>query len=312
MHIVIIGVGGVGGYFAARLIEANNQVTLVARGKHYRAIQKEGLKLISIKGDVHVHPYAIVNDIDQIQTPDLVIIATKGDGIPMICKQLQNKITATTSILPLLNGATQVDRVAMHLDRRQIIGGLCKMISKIKVPGTIEHISLDPEIVFGELYNQKTERIIQIKKIFDTAGIKNTIAKDIQIAIWTKFLFISTISALGGLTRVPIGVLRSDTALRSMMINIAEEIIAVANATGIKLPEDSLETILKAIEKQAYETTTSLQRDIMQGKPSELAYQQGEIVALGKRYKVPTPVNTFVYDCLLPMENQARQLKRRN
>jgi len=172
----------------------------------------------------------------------------------------------------------------------------------------IHHISYEPTIVFGELDNVKTERVLLLEQTFLNAGITTKLAKDIQQEIWTKFLFITTISGIGALTRVTIGEMIDSEEIKKIMQQTAEEILVIAKAKGVNLPENIIEKQFQVIENQPYNTTSSLQRDIMDGKPSELEAQNGTIVRMGKELGIPTPINTFIYHCLLPQEKEARGL----
>ncbi|MGA9326525.1 MAG: ketopantoate reductase C-terminal domain-containing protein, partial [Salegentibacter sp.] len=157
------------------------------------------------------------------------------------------------------------------------------------------------------LNNEKTERILRVKELFDEAGINNTIPEDIKLEIWKKFLYITTVSGIGGLTRVPVDKIRESEYLYDLMQKTAEEIKAVANVKGIPLEKEHLKKAFQIVENQPEGTTASTQRDIMAGKPSELENFNGYIVKEGRKLNVETPVNHFIYECLLPMEREARK-----
>ncbi len=307
MKIIIYGTGGVGGYFGARLAESGNDVTFIARGKHLDAIQKNGLQLKSIKGDYTVFPAKATNDITTISNPDLILIGTKTWQAAAAAKEILPVISKDTIVISLLNGVTNIDAVLTSIPKENLLGGLCRIISKIEGYGIINHVGAEPFITFGELNNQKTERVEKLHAILNKAGIANQIPEDIQHAIWSKFLFITTVSAIGGLTRATLGVMRVLPETREMMHQTATEIIQVANAKGINLTSVDLEKTFQTIDNLPFETTASLQRDIMDGRPSELASQVGTIHQLGKELNIKTPTNSFIYHSLLPQENSARQ-----
>ena len=168
-------------------------------------------------------------------------------------------------------------------------------------------MSYEPTIIFGELTNTKTNRAFQVEKIFLNAGITTKLSGTIQKEIWTKFLYITTISAIGALTRATIGEMIASPQIKKMMVQTAQEIVAVASAKGIDLPKNIIERQFQIIETQPAQTTSSLHRDMVKGKPSELEAQNGTIVNLGSALGIPTPVNDFIYYCLLPQENKARR-----
>ena len=306
MKIIIYGTGGVGGYFGTRLAQSGNEVHFIARGKHLEAIQKNGLRLKSVKGDHTIFPVNVTDNVRSISNPDLVIIATKTWQVADAAKDIKPILNYYSTVIPLLNGVTNTDALLSVLDEQQVIGGLCKIVSKIEDYGIINHMAIEPYIAFGQLDNQKGGRVQEIKKMFDEAGISNDNPDDIQKAIWSKFLFITTVSAIGGLTRATLGEMRATPEVRTIMHKTAEEIVHVANAKGVALNQDSIDKVFYFIDGLPHETTASLQRDIMEGRPSELESQVGAVHKLGLELGVSTPTNTFIYHSLLPQEVRAR------
>ena len=306
MNIVIYGTGGVGGYFGARLAQAGNNVTFIARGKHLEAIQKNGLQLKSGKGDYLVKPAKATADISEVKDIDLILVCTKAWQLKEVAKIIKPVLSENTMVISLLNGVENQDVLSSVIDKQNVLGGLCFVVSKVEDYGVINHITFEPTIVFGELNNEKTARVLKLEKMLSEAEITNRLASNIQTEIWTKFLFISTVSAIGALTRSGMGEMTASPEIKKLMHRTSEEIVAVAKAKGVTLAEDCIEKTFKIIDSQPYDGTTSLQRDMMEGKPSELEAQNGTIVRLGKELGVATPVNDFIYYCLLPQENRAR------
>lgn len=305
MKIIIYGTGGVGGYFGAKLAQAGNDVTFIARGKHLLAIKKNGLQIKSIEGNFTVFP-TVTDNISSVKNPDLIIIGVKSWQIPNIVKKIETIITKDTMVLPLQNGADNSDKLVATLHRNNVLAGLCRIVSKVEDYGVINHFAFTPEIVFGEYNNTVSNRIKKLKKIFDNAGFASRISKDIHLDIWRKFLFITTISGVASITRAVFGAWKNDQVLQKIMLATANEIVQIANAKGINLTNKDVEITLKSFQKSNYNTTASMQRDIMEGKPSELHNFNGYIVEQGKQLGIPTPTNNFIYHSLLPQENKAR------
>ena len=307
MNIVVFGAGGVGGYFGGKLTKAGFDVIFIAREKTLEAIKTNGLRVKSINGDFTVYP-KVTDDLSEIKHPDVVILAVKSWQIEDIAKQLKSIIGEKTMVLPLQNGADNADRLREILNPSNVLAGLCKIVSKIESPSVIDHFAYEPEIVFGEYDNKKTERVKALKEVFDKAGFKNTLSEDIHLDIWKKFLFIATYSGIGALTRSTIGEIREDEHIRSMLYQTAHEIVTIANAKGIGLKNSDIDLVLKVIDNLDPKTTASMQRDVMEGRPSELENFNGYIVKTGKQLHITTPVNAFTYYCLLPQERKARKL----
>ncbi len=307
MHTVIIGVGGVGGYFGGKISNSGQKVTLVARGKHLEAIQKKGLQVNSIHGDFVTHPYIATDDIQNVEKADLILICTKSWQVIQAAEQVKPLLKEDTIVIPLQNGADNAEKVLSVLDKKHVLGGLCKIYSKIEAPGVISHFGHQPEVVFGETDKSLTDRLQKVKSVFDKAGFNNTISKDIYVDIWSKFMFIATVSGLGALTKATIGEMYENEGTRKILEQTATEIYEVGVSKGVALPKDLVDRIMAFIGKQPYDSTASTQRDILEGRPSELDNFNGFIVNEGKKLGIQTPVNTFIYSCLQPMEAKARQ-----
>ena len=235
-----------------------------------------------------------------------MILGVKSWQIQEVAKQLKPIISAETMILPLQNGANNVEKLLEIIPKKNVLAGLCHIVSFVEKPGKIKHASFEPRITFGEIENSNSERIQQLRSVFDKAEITNFNPENIQLEIWKKFLFITTISGLGGLTRVSIDKIRESEYLYDLLQKTAQEIKLVANAKGIPLTEEHLEKAFESIHNQPPGTTASTQRDIMAGRPSELENFNGFIVKEAKKLNIKTPVNKMIYECLLPMEREAR------
>ncbi|WP_430933055.1 2-dehydropantoate 2-reductase [Saccharicrinis sp. 156] len=305
MNIAIIGAGGVGGYFGARLAQAGNKVTFVARGKHGKTMGGKGLQLLSPNGDYLVEHAHVVDTPLKLHTPKLVLIGTKAWQVKEVAEQLKEVISDDTVVIPLQNGVMAAKELSESLPTQNVMAGLCNIFSKIKEPGVIEHMSAEPYLIFGELDNSLSDRARLIKKVFDAAGIKNKLSEYIQGDTWKKFLLIC-LGGLGALTRANYGVLCNTPELKGLMEKMIDEMYAVAIAEGIKLPEEVKEKTLKATMSFAPTANSSMARDIWAGRPSELDYQNGSVVKLAQKHGIDVPVNYMIYHCLLPQEKEAR------
>ncbi|MEP0264230.1 2-dehydropantoate 2-reductase [Dokdonia sp.] len=306
MKILIYGTGGVGGFLGGKLAKTSHQVTLIARGAHLKAIQEHGLQVQSITGNFTAHPHLATDDLSKIDVPDLVVFGTKSWQLQEASKEILQYTNDTTLFLSLQNGANNTEKLNNVLPKNQVLSGLCRMISFIKSPGVISNPDIPPTFLFGEQDNTRTPRVEAILQAFKEADLNANIPENIQIAIWQKFLFITTVSAIGGLTRAPIGAMRDNPYIKDVMLKTAQEVYAVAHAKGILLPESTIDKAFAAITRQASQTTASTQRDIMEGKPSELENFNGFIVKEGKKLGIPTPVNEMIYELLTPQEKIAR------
>jgi 2-dehydropantoate 2-reductase len=308
MNIAIIGTGGVGGYFGAKLAKAGFNVTFLARGKHLEAIQSNGLTVKSILGDFRVDKVRAVSSIPEIEMVDLAIVCVKAWQIKEIRTELKSILHNDSIVIPLQNGVLAFQELGEVIDSKNIVSGLCRIISKIEMPGVINHLGVTPTIVFGERNGQLTGRIERLKEVFDKAEIKSQLSTDIEAEVWKKFISIC-VSGLLAITKTTYGELRTIKETRELMIELINEVYELSQKEGISIPPDFIDKTVSFIDSFPPDTTSSLTRDVWEGKPSEIEYQNGTVVRLGQKHGLSTPVNRFVYQCIFPMEIKARAKK---
>lgn len=307
MRIVVFGAGGVGGYFGGRLALAGEDVSFIARGRHLEALCTQGLRVESIKGDFMVQRVSATDDPSQIGVVDIILLAVKAWQVPQAGNSMLPMMGANTAVVPLCNGVDAPAEITATLGEDHALGGLCRISAMITAPGHIRHPGIEPYIAFGELNNQPSRRTEALLRVFENAGVKAEIPEDIRAAMWEKFIFIASISGVGAVTRVPVGVMRSIPETRQMLESAIEEIWQIARAYGIGLSKDIAERTMNFIDTMAPNVTASMQRDIMEGRPSELASQNGAVVRLGSKAGIATPTHKFIYESLLPQELEARK-----
>jgi len=298
MRITIFGTGGVGGYFGGRLAQAGEDVTFIARGEHLRAIKSNGLRVDSSSGDFVVYPAQATDNVAEAGETDLVVLGVKAWQVPDAARAIRPVVGPGTTVVPLQNGVDAVSQLVAELGSDNVIGGLCRIVSYVVAPGHIRHAGFTPTIIIGELDNRHSERIETIAQVFRHAGLDTTIAPDIQVALWTKFLFIASFSGVGAMADAPAGVIRSDPKWRAQMQSAMEEIYALAHARGVKLPPDSVANVMAAVDALPEDATSSMQRDIAAGKPSELESQNGAVVRMARDARLDVPTHTLIYESL--------------
>jgi 2-dehydropantoate 2-reductase len=306
LKIAIVGVGGVGGYFGGRLAEAGVETIFIARGKTLEALRSRGLRVDSINGDFFIDDAYATDKPSEVGAVDAVIFATKAWQTPDAAEIAKPMIGTNTVAVPLQNGMDGPDQLTQAFGREHVLGGLCGIVAYSVAPAHVRHAAIDPFVMVGELDNSRTERVERLREAFERARIKADIPQDIQRSMWSKFLFIAPMSAIGALTRVPVGVWRSIPETREIAVRALREMIAVAAARGVDAGADAVERTLERYDGMAPDSTSSLQRDIMDGKSSELEAQAGAIVRMGREAGVQTPVCEMLYSLLLPQERKVR------
>ncbi|HET7434171.1 MAG TPA: 2-dehydropantoate 2-reductase [Thermoanaerobaculia bacterium] len=302
MRFAIVGAGGVGGYFGGRLAQSGADVTFITRGATREALRTNGLRVDSIAGDFHLPRV----NVDPTGTFDAVLLCVKAWQIADAARSILPFLHDTTAVVPLENGIDAPETLIPIVGESRTLGGLCAIISFVVAPGHIKHAGAEPLVALGELDHRVSARAAAIRDAFVAASVKCEIPPDIRRSMWTKFLFIAPVSGIGAVTRVPIGAWRTTSESRDLCERMLREIIALANARGITLAEDAIAATLKRIDNLPYHSTASLQRDVIDGKPSELDAQLGAIVRMARESNVATPVTEVVYHALLPQERRAR------
>ncbi|HEY5730322.1 MAG TPA: 2-dehydropantoate 2-reductase [Anaerolineales bacterium] len=306
MKFAIFGTGGVGGYFGGRLAQAGHDVTFIARGRHLAKITESGLRVDSIGGDFLVKPANATDSPQSIGEVDCVIVATKSWQLPNAINEMMPLVGERTMILPLLNGIEHIDLLVDVLGD-YVLGGLCRISSFIAGSGHITHVGMKPYIAFGELNCKVTDRVQRLREVLSSIdGIDVEVPADIRSALWDKFIFICSTSGVGAVTRQPLGVIRSISESRRLLEITIEEAEQIGRAKGVALPADLVDILMKRIDTLPYNMVASMQKDVMEGRPSELEAQTGAVTRLGRALGIPTPTHEFIYASLLPMEMKAR------
>jgi 2-dehydropantoate 2-reductase len=306
MRVAVYGTGGVGAYFGARLAQVGNEVAFIARGAHLDAIRANGLRVDSVLGDMLVKPALASDSAADIGAVDVVLLGVKTWQVEGVAPALRPLIGPDTLIVPLQNGVETADLLAAKLGARHVGGGVCGGFCFIVSPGHVKHIGGVTFIKFGELDRKKSARVERLRAEFTKARVDVSVPDDIRVALWEKLLLVVPFGGIGAVSRAPIGIIMNTPQTRALLVTGMQEVAAVAHARSVRLPPETLERTLALLDGTTPTGTSSLQRDIAAGKPSELDAWAGAVVRLGAAHGVPTPVHSFIYAALLPLERRAR------
>lgn len=307
MKICIIGVGGVGGYFGARLAATGHEVFFIARGATLETLCTQGLRVESPLGDLHLQNVAATDNPVEVGEVDVVILGVKTWQVPSVAEAARPLVGAGTAILPLQNGIETTDQLVAVFGPRPVLGGTCRISAAIVEPGRIRHMGVAPWIALGELDGRTSPRVRRLAAALEGAGIAVEVSPEIRAEIWRKFLLIASTSGVGAVARRPLADLRANPDTLQLMRRAMEEVAALAAARGVVLADDVVETTLDFVMGLPDHFTTSMQRDIMEGRASELDSLSGAVVRAGRRAAVATPVHDFIHSALIPQETAARR-----
>jgi 2-dehydropantoate 2-reductase len=299
MRIAIIGAGGVGGYFGARLIAAGEDVTFVARGSHLAALQQTGLRVESPRGNLHLRDVKARGNVHAVGQADIVLLTVKMYDIESAAATLAPLIGPSTVVVTLQNGVEAVAIVARQIGREHVAGGVAYVAAVIAEPGLIRHTSLE-SMIFGELDGRRSDRLVALEAACQRAGFSARASDHIEVDLWSKFARLSVLSGMTAVTRSPIGVLRSDPELLAMLQAACEETALVARAHGIELPDALMQEIMRMVEELPYHAKSSMLEDLERGRRLELPWLSGAVVRLGREAGIPTPIHAFIATVLKP------------
>ena len=299
MRIAIVGAGGVGGYFGAKLARAGESVVMLARGAHLDAIRRHGLRVRSaVDGEFTAKADAVESFADQAPV-DMALFCVKSFDTREAAEALRPVLGRDTGVVSLQNGVDNEEILDDVLGASRALGGAAFVFSTIESPGVIAHTLLG-RIVFGELDGRVSERATRLRDALAAAGVPVELSTEVRRVLWEKYLLISAQAGTTALTRAPIGVIRQIPETWRLYRRIVEELAAVARAAGVTLPADVVETIIKNASALAPTAFSSLHHDLVHGRRLELEALHGHAVRLGERLGVPTPTVFAVYAALKP------------
>jgi 2-dehydropantoate 2-reductase len=297
MRVVVLGSGGVGGYFGGRLAASGADVVFVARGAHLEALQTTGLRIRSPKGDLHLPQVRATGE--PTGPADVVLFAVKLYDNEAAASLLPPLIGADTVVVPLQNGVESVEFLAGRVGCEHVAGGTAYISAVVAGPGQIRHTAFD-QLVFGELDGTRTPRLERLLEACRTAGFEAKISDQIELDIWSKFVRLSVFSGMTAVTRCPIGLVREDPDLAAMMQAAWLESMAVARAKGVPIPSGTLDGMIRTAEALPPHAKSSMLEDLEQGRRLELPWLSGAVVRFGERLGIETPTHRFITTVLKP------------
>lgn len=298
MRILVMGTGGVGGYFGARLAKAGQEVGFVARGAHLEAMRRDGLRIESPLGDLTLQPVRASSNPADFAAPDLVLLGVKLWDTAAAIEQIRPALGPHTAVVSFQNGVVKDDLLTEALGTEHVIGGVCYIAASIAAPGVIRHGGPMQKLVFGEYDGTESERVRAFRDACVAAGIVAEVSADIRRTIWEKFVFLVGLSGTTTLARSTIGPIRSHERARAFLFDVMDEVVQVARAEGVALPPDFAHDRMAFVDTLPAVMTSSMHGDLDRGNRLEVGWLSGDVVRRGERLGVPTPRNRAIADVL--------------
>lgn len=301
MKILVVGAGGVGGYFGARFAQAGQDVVFVARGRHREAIAANGLRIESPRGDLHLDRAAVVERPEEAGPADFVLICTKLWDLEAAAHAARPVVGPDTAVIAFQNGVDKDKVVADTLGADHVVGGVAQIAATIAEPGVIRHAGAMATIIYGELDGAVSARL----RAFDAAAqeapaFEAVLAEDISLEIWKKFSFLAPFSGITCYFREPIGPIRDDPEKRAMLEALVHEAVAVGRAAGVPFGPQREAEAMAFVDGLPAEMKSSMLHDLEAGSRLELDWLTGAVVRLGREHGVATPMSETAYDALEP------------
>jgi 2-dehydropantoate 2-reductase len=299
MRIVVMGSGGTGGYFGAKLARAGEDVTFVARGEHLRTIQAKGLSVTSATEGSWTVKAPAVERLDGQPPADLVLFCVKSFDTESAAQVILPVIGPDTGVLSIQNGVDNEEKLERIVGTGHVLGGMAQVFATIAGPGAIQHFLLG-RIQFGEMDGRDSPRARAFLAACERAAIPCELSRDVRRTLWQKYVFLVPQSGMSALTRCPAGVVRAVPETRQLCRLLLEEMAELARAAGVDLGPDIVDVNMRNLDALGANAYSSLHHDLTHGKRLELEALQGHAVKLGTRYGVPTPTLFAVYAALKP------------
>lgn len=299
MRIAVLGAGGIGGYYGARLAEGGADVALIARGEHLAALRRDGLHLRSPLGDEDLTLPA-TDAPWELGEVDAVLVTVKSQDTRDAAQMLEPLVGPSTAVVSLQNGLGNEELLAETVGAEHVLGGVCYLLATIREPGVIEHVGGPATVVFGELAGGRSERAEALHHAFVAGGVDARVSEDVRVDLWTKFSFIVALAGMTAATRLPIGTIRSSPPAWELFRRLLREVAAVAAAEGVELDDEVLARHEQLAHDFEPDVRSSLHHDLSHGKPLELDALHGELLRRARAHGVDVPVTEVVHGLLAP------------
>jgi 2-dehydropantoate 2-reductase len=300
MRIVVMGSGGVGGYFGARLAAGGNDVVFVARGRHLAAIRARGLAVKSALGDLVVGAPVVTDDPATLAPADVVLFAVKLWDTEAAAERIRPLLAAGGAVIPFQNGVESVARVGAVVGAARVLGGTAYIAATIGEPGVIVHTGTMARLRFGATRPEQQPVVAAFAAACRASGVDGEAVADVESVLWQKFVFLASFAGTTAVARQPMGVLRTDPDLRATLEAAIREVWLVGRARGVALPDDFVAQQMKFADGLPAEMKSSMLNDLAAGNRLEAPWLSGAVARMAHEAGVAAPVHSTLYAALKP------------
>lgn len=305
MRIAIMGCGGLGGYFGARLVQGGAaDVHFIARGKHLEAMRRDGLRIEGPE-PIHARKVQATDRPAEVGPVDVVMLCVKLWDTEQAIEQIRPMVGPGSAVVSFQNGVLKDGYLRAAFDERQLMGGVGYVATTIESPGVIRQTGPMQRLLFGEFDGSRSARGEALLAACRAGGINAELSTDIVREIWQKYVALVALSGTTTTIRKPIGPIRSNPRTRALLHDLMREVVAVGRAHGVGLAEDYAQSRLEFMDGLHADMTSSMHHDLERGSRLEVRWLSGGVVELGQAKGVATPLNRAVAD-ILALHEQGR------
>ena len=305
MRIAVIGAGGVGGYFGGKLAQAGHDVTFVARGRHLAALRERGIVVESSLGNATIRTATFTDDLAQVGGCDVVMLCVKLWDVEAVAPRLAPLLADGGVVIPFQNGVAAPDILIRALSPRRVLGGIAYIAATIREPGVIAHTGTMARLVVGAFEGGNGDAAAAFRDACVAAGVDAALSADIRRALWEKFCFLSAMSGVTSMARLPIGGIRDDPDLRRAFESALREAWGVGRARGIGLADDYPARQLAFLDSLPAQMRSSMLNDLVAGNRLESPWLSGAVTAMAAESGIAAPVSATLYAAVKPYVNGA-------
>jgi 2-dehydropantoate 2-reductase len=300
MRIAVIGAGGVGGYFGAKLASAGHDVAFVARGAHLAAMRERGLKVESAGGDIVLPRVTATDEPTSLAPADVVMFCVMIWDVERAAALIAPLVAGGGVVVPFQNGIDSADILIRTLGASRVLGGVAYIAASIRAPGVIAHVGSMARLRIGAFDGIGSDRARAFVDACLAAAIDADVPPDIRRALWEKFVFLAALSGVTCLARQPVGVIRADPDLRAAFEHAVREAVAVARARGVAVDDDHVPAQMRFLDGLPPDMRSSMLNDLVAGRRLEARWLCGRVAELAAQASIAAPINATIYASLKP------------
>ena len=297
MNVLVMAAGAVGGYFGSVMAEKHD-VVLIARNEHLKAIQEKGLQVQSKTSGNFISRATAVAKPEEGYVADIVLYCVKAYHNDSACDVIASAVGPETTVLTLQNGIGSGDFLSNRFGEERVLLGAAYIEASRGTPGITEEHGGGCRIALGEKHGMISQRTKTVSELLKSSNIDHEISGDIMSALWKKLVFITALSGMTCLARARFEQVLDNPQTYKLAIQVMSETKAVADAEGIGLPANIVETTMDDFMSHKSELVSSMHQDLLSGRPLEVNVINGAVSQMGKIHDVSTPINDVITSCL--------------